>query len=134
MIYSSITSFVAASLLSSVSATATVQDPKELFEDFKAKFGRIYASKEEELARLTIFLENLKVIERRNAAERGTATHGITRFSDLTEEEFATTFLNLDISKKLSNATLIKVPVVDSTDSLVDWTGVYTTGVKDQVS
>lgn len=134
MIYSrSVTAIMGISLLSSV-ATSAVSDPQTLFAAFKEKFNRKYSSEEEEILRFKNFVDNLKIIEKRNAAEKGSATHGVTRFSDLSEKEFANTYLTLDISKRSVNATLITAPVasVKAQDTLVDWSGTYTTDVKDQ--
>ncbi len=49
-------------------------------------------SADEEESRFAIFVDNLAVIDARNAAE-GSDIHGITKFSDLTQEEFASRYL-----------------------------------------
>lgn len=92
---------------------------------------------EEETKRFRIFVDNLKVIDDRNIMERranGTALHGVTKFSDLSEEEFKH-FLGVDITKPMKNENAIKVELNKNAKSglgLVDWAGVYTTPVKDQ--
>jgi hypothetical protein len=52
------------------------ESQKFMFEEFKAEYGKNYATMEEESARFAAFVANLKVIDERNAAETGTATHG----------------------------------------------------------
>jgi C1A family cysteine protease len=58
--------------------------------------------------------------------------HGITQFVDLTHEEFRSRYLNLDVSKS-GGSKAQKVEIANLKDSAnADWTGVYTTPVKDQ--
>ena len=66
------------------------------FHNFVEAYGREYETKDEEKSRFAVFSANLKLIDERNAAEKaagGHAEHGITRFSDLTEEEFKARYL-----------------------------------------
>jgi hypothetical protein len=77
-------------------------------------------------------LHNLKVIDQRNVEDTG-AVHGITRFSDLTQAEFESTFL-MPLGRAKSGApvnTTIK-PLGLGEQAQQDWTGRYTTPVKDQ--
>ena len=103
-----------------------------LWDDFKATFGRTYESRDDEAARFRIFVDNLKLIDERNAAEKaagGHAEHGITRFSDLTEEEFKARYL---LATPRENRVVdVKVPPLDALKSGVDvnWTGELTTPV-----
>jgi len=58
-----------------------------------------YATPEEERTRFAAFVGNLAAADERNAAERasgvaGAAVHGITKFMDLTPEEFKNGYLN----------------------------------------
>lgn len=111
-----------------------------MWETFKVEHHRIYETMEEETMRFNNFLENLKVADLRNEMERkngGTATHGITKFSDLSQSEFAAKYLRADLSMKSPVAqrenvvSNLKPP--SATAGLVDWTGIYTTPVKNQV-
>ena len=43
---------------------------QQLWDDFKATFGRTYESRDDEAARFRIFVDNLKLIDERNAAEK----------------------------------------------------------------
>jgi len=63
-------------------------DPQGLFEEFAATVGRIYASAEERQYRFTVFVENLKHIEKMQGLD-GDATYSHkTPFADWTVEEF----------------------------------------------
>lgn len=74
--------------LSVAAAVAQLQQPEveAAFEAFKARFGRTY-SRTEEIQRFTIFQQNVKKIEAHNAQNLGYKL-GVTRFSDMTQEEF----------------------------------------------
>ena len=89
---------------------------------------------EEEVERFGHFLNNLRLADERNKKEKesnGTATHGITRFSDMSQEEFVQKFLASKIEP--SGARVMDVPKNENVgSSSQDWTGVYTTPVKNQ--
>lgn len=65
-----------------------------LFKDFMATYNKTYISREEAQWRFTVFARNMIRAQKIQALDRGTAQYGITKFSDLTEEEFQTVFLN----------------------------------------
>jgi len=127
----------ALALVASTQATLHTTEPhhlKELFDQFKSEYGKRYETMTEELNRFDIFVNNLKVIDERNAAEKqagGTAVHSINKFADLTQTEFEARFLRSDISMRTKKAMVADVPPVTTT-STKDWSGVYTTPVKDQ--
>lgn len=55
--------------------------------------------------KFSTFLENLKTVDLRNELEQkngGSAVHGITKFSDLSQDEFAAHYLTAD--EKLKSA------------------------------
>jgi C1A family cysteine protease len=114
---------------------------REAFDEFKTSFNKKYPSVEEELQRFKIFVANLVTVDARNELERlanGTAVHGITKFSDLSAEEFKARYLTLINPKENREKTLttakihnVENPTVKAT-GMVDWTGVYTTPIKDQ--
>jgi len=110
-----------------------------MWETFKNEYNRKYTTMEEEAQRFGFFLENLKNADIRNENERkagGTALHGITKFSDVSQAEFAARYLTADpsmktpISQRENLMTNLKPP--SATAGLVDWTGKYTTPVKNQ--
>lgn len=135
---------VALTMIASASAMLYTSDPvhqKHMWETFKQEYNRSYETMEEESQRFANFLETLKIADLRNEKERkngGTAIHGINKFADLSQSEFASKYLTADLSKRTPIAqrehlmTDLKPP--SATMGLVDWTGIYTTPVKDQVS
>lgn len=117
------------------SEDASIQ--KYMWETFKREHGKVYNTASEEATRFNNFLVNLKSADSRNDAERasgGSATHGITKFTDLSQSEFASRYLNADTRMRSNDRVkaTINTPV-DATSGLVDWTGKYTTPVKNQV-
>ena len=74
----------------------TSSDQQELFVEFKLLFNKEYDTQTEELIKYTNFKSFLKLIDARNDAEArsaGTATHGLTQFADLSDDEFKTIYL-----------------------------------------
>lgn len=105
---------------------------KYMWESFKAEHNKVYADMNEEMSRFNTFVQNLKLIDERNAEETGTATHGITKFADLTVEEFKASYLNYDpSSRNMTERKFVTISPLEGSASQ-DWTGVYTTPVKDQ--
>jgi len=126
---------VVASVLAVSSGRLFPEDPvqqKQLWDQFKANHGKRYDTMAAETTRFGHFLENLKSADSRNAAE-GANIHGITKFSDMSQAEFEATMLKSDVSMKTLNKeiTVVSTPV-NMTAGLVDWSGKYTTPIKDQ--
>ncbi|XP_055327078.1 cathepsin O-like [Sitodiplosis mosellana] len=71
---------------------------EELFKNFTAKYNKTYINPEEFQKRLGIFKTTLENIIRLNTAENATAHFGVTRYSDLTPEEFEAIHLNRNMS------------------------------------
>ena len=75
------------------------------------------------------------MIAERNAAEiaaGGEAIHGITKFTDMHQDEFVSLMNRSRPNPKRDDSNILTdLPAVNSTD-FVDWTGVYTTPVKNQ--
>uniref|UniRef100_A0A6M2DPX0 Putative cysteine proteinase n=1 Tax=Xenopsylla cheopis TaxID=163159 RepID=A0A6M2DPX0_XENCH len=65
-----------------------------LFSKFALKHDKYYDANEA-LYRFGVFKDNLKLIEKLNRGELGTAHYGITQFSDLTPEEFKSRYTGL---------------------------------------
>eukprot|EP01035_Chromulina_nebulosa_P018337 gene18337-24028_t len=134
MIYQTI---VLAAIIASASANLFPErssHQKYLWESFKRDFGKSYSTQDEEIQRFNHFLENLKIADLRNEAERrvgGTAVHGITKFSDLSQSEFESIYLKADVTKKTNGAEVVTI-TTPPTATLVDWTSALTTPVKDQ--
>jgi len=78
---------------------------RQKFAQFQQKYSRTYPHQDEFDHRFNIFKENIKKAERLNRANP-TAKFGVTKFSDLTSEEFASTHLmNVDFSKYVKPAS-----------------------------
>ncbi len=130
---------VALSIAAAASASLYTEDhvqQKSLFETFKQDFGKRYETMEEESRRFYLFVENLKVADARNAAEKkagGSAVHGVTQFSDLSQVEFESNLLTSDPSMRDPEREIAAdLPAPDTSMGLVDWAGKLTTPVKDQ--
>jgi cathepsin L len=59
------------------------------FVDFIEKYGKVYKNQAEFEHRFNIFKSSLQILDARRAV--GNKTHGITKFSDMTPEEFKST-------------------------------------------
>ncbi|XP_069500886.1 cathepsin F [Ambystoma mexicanum] len=70
-----------------------------LFKDFMVTYKKAYKDSEEAEQRFQIFSANLKKARRIQEMDQGTAEYGITKFSDLTEDEFRTYYLNPLLAK-----------------------------------
>jgi hypothetical protein len=132
--------FVAVALAATVSGKIFTEDPvqqKFLWDGFKNEHLKRYDTLENETHRFHVFLENLKLADLRNEIETkkgGKASHGITKFSDMSQAEFEANFLTADPTMATTgkNVWTVEKPV-DSSLGLINWAGVFTTPVKDQV-
>eukprot|EP00850_Spirogloea_muscicola_P006743 SM000032S12127 [mRNA] locus=s32:592821:594618:- [translate_table: standard] len=90
------------------------------FQAFLTTYGRNYSSPAEYAHRLAVFTANLvRAVE--NQALDPTAVHGITQFSDLTEDEFARYYLGLRMPAHLAAAEASEdLPVGELPDDF-DW-------------
>lgn len=102
-----------------------------MWKAFKQEYRRVYDVADDHI-RFGHFLRNLRHADDRNQEQLksgGEKVHGITKYMDWSQEEIETLF-NAKYHKT-TNGESVTVPSVKS-DSLVDWTGVYTTPVKNQ--
>jgi len=130
---------LALALLAGANASLFTNDTsaqKYMWDSFKSEHGKTYSA-DEESKRFGIFVENLKVADERNAKEAaagGSAQHGVTKFSDMSQEEFSKFYLNAHAGMKKGNGKVAEIePLAEGVRGLVDWTGVYTTPVKNQM-
>jgi len=129
---------VLASVLAVVSAGLYTHDEshqKYVWDSFKKDFGRRYDTMEEEMSRFGNFITNLKIADARNEKEKlagGSAVHGITKFSDMSQEEFKLQFLKSDKSMKLGGEVFEVKEPPKANAGLVDWSGIFTTPIKNQ--
>lgn len=73
------------------------------FESWKAAHGIEYASQFENAYRERVFLQNLAKVEAHNAQNDQTYEQGLNQFSALTQEEFAQTYLTLQVPQEFQN-------------------------------
>jgi Cathepsin propeptide inhibitor domain (I29) len=109
-----------------------------LFGDFKEKFSKAYEHEEEEKTRLHNFKKFLSKVDERNQKERalgGSAVHGVTKFSDLSNEEFRAGYLGYKrpTGKEAGKKNYADIEEYTGEETRVDWTDMYTTGVASQV-
>jgi C1A family cysteine protease len=106
----------------------------QAFQRFQTKYGKTYASGAEFTKRLGVFADNLEMVNRQNEEHilmGGEAVFGITKFMDLTPDEFKTQFLTYQ-ERDWSNVTTWTPPPTEIATS-VDWVAQgLTTPVKDQ--
>jgi len=122
---------VLAACVSAVTLNSAVTDA---FGRFMKEYGKSYDSVEEYAKRLSIFGENMERVAKMNAEHvliNGEAVFGVTKFSDLTPEEFKATYLTY----RPSNRTrVIEDPVIEGPIANdIDWVSQgAVTPVKDQ--
>jgi len=118
--------------LACASALPTPVESERMFRSFVAQYRKTYASQEEFNVRLMHFRSNLAVVEQLNA--QGSSVHGITKFSDLSAEEFKALYTGHKAGSV--RAALGDRPVLSSkitAPSSVDWrTKGVVTPVKNQ--
>jgi C1A family cysteine protease len=119
-------------LVASASAITITPEIVRAFDNFRVKYGKSY-SDEELSTRLEIFAQNLEMANKLNEEHilvGGTAVFGITKFMDITTEEFQRTYLTYrPLNGSRPVADLPKTDVA----AVVDWrTKNVVTPVKDQ--
>lgn len=62
---------------------------REAFGNFVDHFGKKYKNQDDYNFRFKVFRDNIQTIELLNRYEQGTATYGITKYTDWTKEEFS---------------------------------------------
>nr|AAW28152.1 westerpain-10 [Paragonimus westermani] len=80
-----------------VSAGRVPDSARELYEQFKRGYGKVYAN-EDDQKRFAIFKDNLVRAQKLQLKDQGTARYGVTQFSDLTPEEFAAKYLSAPVN------------------------------------
>jgi len=121
-----LTTMFKAQLLVAVVAAVSNED----WEAWKQEYGVAYNGEDEDHFRQGVFEENMAraaEVQARNPK----AKFGSNKFSDMTPEEFKKSMLNFmpsDVNMTLPEEDVPNVEVPSSQD----WTGIYTTAVKDQ--
>ncbi|KAJ8724128.1 hypothetical protein PYW07_008108 [Mythimna separata] len=111
---------------------------EHLFYNFLTTYSPSYVNEYSQMhKRFEIFKNNIKKIHELNVHEKGTAVYGVTRFTDLTYEEFSSTYMGL--KKNLTNENQVPMKQADIPNIKVpesfDWRDYdAVTEVKDQGS
>jgi len=104
------------------------------FAVFEAKYNKVYTH-EERHHRMGIFAENLERVQAMNAEHDGDV-FGVTKFMDLTPEEFKAQYLNLQVPNPLPEAPVAQIQAKAPEDlpAEYDWrnNGTCITPVKNQ--
>jgi len=121
-------------LVACVSAVTLNGGVTEAFGRFMKEYGKSYDSVEEYAERLGVFAENMERVAKMNAEHvliNGEAVFGVTKFSDLTPEEFKATYLTYRPSNRTRD---VKDPVIEGPIANdIDWVSKgAVTPVKDQ--
>ncbi|XP_067328683.1 cathepsin F [Anolis sagrei] len=104
-----------------------------LFKDFVATYQKSYKDQREAKKRFQIFVENLEKARVIQQLDRGNAEYGVTKFSDLTEEEFRTLYLNPLLAKRPTRPMEVAPTSRDPAPEEWDWRDYgAVTAVKDQ--
>lgn len=115
-----------------VGAATINTDMTDAFGVFMKEYGRTYSSVEEYAEKLSIFADNMERVAKMNAAHvliNGEAVFGVTKFSDISPEEFKANYLGYIPSNKTVQRVTLDGPVAND----IDWTQKgATTAVKDQ--
>nr|KAF6464708.1 cathepsin F [Rousettus aegyptiacus] len=98
-----------------------VMQVASIFKEFVTTYNRTYETKEEARWRLSVFINNMMRAQKIQALDRGTAQYGVTKFSDLTEEEFHTIYLNPLLKELRSKRMPLALSVSDPAPPEWDW-------------
>ncbi|XP_012391537.1 cathepsin F isoform X1 [Orcinus orca] len=104
-----------------------------IFKDFVTTYNRTYETTEEARWRMSVFANNMVRAQKIQALDRGTARYGVTKFSDLTEEEFRTIYLNPLLKEEPDKRMRLAQSIPDLPPPEWDWRSKgAVTKVKDQ--
>ncbi|KAL6524730.1 putative cysteine protease rd19c [Orobanche minor] len=90
------------------------------FSLFKTKYGKTYATQEEHDHRFSVFKANLRRAKRHQLLDPS-AVHGVTKFSDLTPDEFEKSYLGLHKRRLELPVDAHKAPVLPTNDLPTDF-------------
>jgi len=110
--------------------TKDVASQQFMWKQFKQDYNKKYDDKED-AARFLVFLENLILIDQRNAADSN-HVHGITKFADISQTDFENKYNQARKPSLRTNANRLNSVPKSTSGTYIDWTGIYTTPVKDQ--
>ncbi|GAV60741.1 Peptidase_C1 domain-containing protein/Inhibitor_I29 domain-containing protein [Cephalotus follicularis] len=91
------------------------------FKVFMETYGKNYSTREEYMHRLGIFVKNLMRAAEHQALDP-TAVHGVTQFSDLSEEEFERFYMGVRGGVSINNGVIVEMEkVIDGLPQNFDW-------------
>lgn len=90
------------------------------FEKFIKDHQKTYASDLEKSMRMKIFQINGWIAQARQSLEQGSATYGVTKFSDLSVMEFKRLYRNMNMTNARIPFAKATIPTMKAPDS-VDW-------------
>jgi cathepsin F len=90
------------------------------FNEFEVKFNKNYDSPAERFHRISVFAENLERVRKMNV-DHGTPVFGVTKFMDLTPEEFEVRYTNLRLPEVLPSAPKAVASTRPADSSSWDW-------------
>jgi len=106
-------------------------DDQTLFTAWKAQYNKQYSTTEEEASRFENFQLSIDRIQARNA-KSGSTTFGLTKYADMTPEEFRSTLLGYNRPAERSDVGVLAPKDIDVPQTL-DWrTQNMVTPVKNQ--
>jgi len=112
--------------------TVTAAEKSAWFDAFEKHYAKSYATAEERAFRFDAFLANLDVVTARNA-DGNLGAHFVTKFADLTPEEFKARYLGYKPKPELLFAGEELEVNASEPEASVDWRGSkLVTPVKDQ--
>jgi len=132
---------ILAAFVSLANARIFTEDPEQqkyMWDNYKREWNKSFDTMEEEIVRFNNFIANLKIADERNMQEKlngGSAVHGVTKFFHLSQDEFKNKYLKSDPAMRASTLRAEVADITTEPDAslgLVDWTGKYTTPVKNQ--
>jgi cathepsin F len=99
--------------------TAISIDEQKLFDAWKSQFNKLYSSPEEEQLRFDNFKLSIDRVVSRNARSNG-ATFGLTKYADLSVEEFKSLYLGSVQPEVLPTADFLPTQNIEA-PSTFDW-------------
>jgi len=92
---------------------------REQFKEWKTQYGKSYDSQEEENSRYRNFISSVERVARRRSTAENPSVFGLTKFADMSVEEFKGAMLTSRKSEKIEAE--VAEPKFTSTPSSYDW-------------
>jgi len=128
--------FGAASAGTAVSVDLGEWAMREHFAAFEGKFSKTYSTVADRESKFRTFVQNMEEVVAKNAellANGEDAVFGITKFSDISPEEFIATMLNDQMPAAASGNVTVATPAKTATATAFDWRDVnVVTAVRNQ--